>query len=286
MSNSQIPAVSVEKQSPVYEIDGGSRNLLSEAMLDMHEGLNNHRLWRQLAKIDIQQRYHGSRLGPFWITATSGIFAVGIGLVYSQIFQIALADYIPFVGIGIVLWGAIISVMTEGTQIFIAAGGIIKQLRMPLSLFLFRLMYRNVISFGYRAIVIVVLMLVMQVPVTRAMPLALVGVMLFFLVAIWAVLLIAILSIRFRDIIPLTSMLLTFSFFMTPIFWKPSRLGEYEWLMNFNPFYHFMVIIRQPLLGTVPSAVHYIMAVGLIVILAISSLWLFAYTRRSIPFWT
>lgn len=270
----------------IYEADGNKGYSLAEALEDFRKGLGQHRLWRRLAWLDIQQKYQGSVLGPFWVTATSGAFAVGIGVVYSQIFQIALADYLPFVGIGIVLWGVIITILNEGTQVFISASGIIKQLRLPLSLFLFRAIYRNLISFAYRSIVIILLMLIMQVPLTWYTPLALLGIIILFMTSVWAVLLFGILSLRFRDMVPLINMLLTFSFFMTPIFWKAERLGEYSWVINFNPFYHFIEIVRQPLLGATPSATNYLVVVGLTLVLALTSFWLFAYTKRWISYWT
>ena len=59
----------------------------------------------------------------------------------------------------------------------------------------------------------------------------------------------AALSARFRDIPMIVVNLVQVAFFMTPVMWQAQMLGRHQWVVNLNPFYHFLEIARAPLLG-------------------------------------
>jgi lipopolysaccharide transport system permease protein len=67
--------------------------------------------------------------------------------------------------------------------------------------------------------------------------------------ALWVTLLLAIFCTRFRDIPQIITNLVQIAFFMTPIMWKPEVLGNRRWIADFNPAYHFLEIVRAPILG-------------------------------------
>ena len=111
------------------------------------------------------------------------------------------------------------------------------------------------------------------------------GIIILLFSAIWVMLFLGVISARFRDISQLSNAMLTFIFFMTPIFWKADRLGEYAYLMEFNPFHHYLVIVRDPLLNQVPSFTNYAVCICIAIVMAIISIGLFAKAKRRIPYW-
>jgi ABC-type polysaccharide/polyol phosphate export permease len=75
------------------------------------------------------------------------------------------------------------------------------------------------------------------------------------------------------------------AFFLTPVIWKPQMLGRNQWAADWNPFYHFLEVVRGPLItGTMNasswSAVLCITAVGYAVTFS-----LFARYRARIAYW-
>jgi lipopolysaccharide transport system permease protein len=52
---------------------------------------------------------------------------------------------------------------------------------------------------------------------------------------------------------------------MTPVIWQPSALpeGTAEWLLGLNPFYHYLEIMRSPILGQAPTAENWIIATAI-----------------------
>src|SRR4051812_1715158 len=77
---------------------------LQEAWADGVASIVRWRLWTSLAVHDIASRYRGSILGPFWITLTTAALVLGVGLMYSQLLNMSLAEYIPWLATGIVFW--------------------------------------------------------------------------------------------------------------------------------------------------------------------------------------
>ena len=73
----------------------------------------------------------------------------------------------------------------------------------------------------------------------------------------------------FRDVLQVVKAVMRLGFLITPIIWKPERLGEYEYLVWYNPFYSYMHIVRSCLIGDEIEAVAVYIAVCLTVVLAL-----------------
>jgi ABC-2 type transport system permease protein len=84
--------------------------------------------------------------------------------------------------------------------------------------------------------------------------------------AVWVALLFGIISTRFRDIPPVINSFINLIFFMTPIVWHTGVLnkvtaGEGNWrllIAELNPLYHYVEIVRAPLLGQAQSWHHWV----------------------------
>ncbi len=120
----------------------------------------------------------------------------------------------------------------------------------PASLFITRLIYRNILVFAHNAIILgIVLMAFPQAwdASTLLLPLGLAAVVLNLW---WLAVVISIASARFRDIPPIVASLLQILFFLTPVIWRKEDLPGKAILVDFNPFYHLIEIVRAPLLGS------------------------------------
>lgn len=77
-------------------------------------------------------------LGPFRLTISMGALAGGLGLLDAGLFKIDVADCLPFVASHLILQGVISGLITGGRTAFIDAGGVIKQVNLPLSAHVWR----------------------------------------------------------------------------------------------------------------------------------------------------
>lgn len=232
------------------------------ALSDFTRAIVLWRLWVSMGWQDIKQRYRRSMLGPFWLTLSMAIMIGALGFLYGQLFGIELATYMPFLTLGFIIWGFISSVITEGCTSLIAAEGFIRQVRLPFTLHVLRSVWRNLIMLAHNAVVFVPVVIIFQIwpgwPALLIIP----GLALLIINAVWVTLLLGAICARFRDIPPIAASLVQVAFFLTPIIWMPELLRERIVFAEANPFYHFVEMLRAPLLGTVPDMQTYHVVIG------------------------
>src|SRR6185312_11130367 len=76
----------------------------SRAFGDLAAGLRQHRLWGHLGLQDIKQGYRRSVIGPFWITISLGVQALGMGLLYAALMNQPIAFFLPYLAVGLIIW--------------------------------------------------------------------------------------------------------------------------------------------------------------------------------------
>jgi ABC-type polysaccharide/polyol phosphate export permease len=226
-----------------------SASNFDKAARDLTLGVASIHLWPMLAWQEIRQRYRRSVLGPFWLTISTAALLGAMGPLYGKLFGQSIADYFPHLALGFVVWLLIAGLINEGCNTFIAAEGLIKQTRIPLSVHVLRVVWRNLIIFAHHLLIVGVVLSIYPPKVSWGLLLVPLGILAVAVNGAWAGLLIGLLCARFRDIPQIVQSLVQVSFFLTPVLWKPGSLGRYEWFALWNPFYHFLEIVRAPLMG-------------------------------------
>lgn len=222
------------------------------AWLDIKEGMQKWPIWMMLAYQDIKLRYRRSVLGPFWITLSMAITVYTMGFLYGHLFRMDLQQYYPFLVAGMLTWSLISSSITELTDTFMSYDSLIKQIKLPYSLYLHRVVTRNVIIFFHNLIVMLPIYFIFSkgAKINLYSLLMFVGLAIIYINAIAYGTVLAMIGSRFRDVSQIIKSLIQVVFFMTPIMWNPSVLPESErYLMYLNPFYSFVDLVRAPLLG-------------------------------------
>lgn len=252
---------------------------------DLYVALKRQDIWFSLGWHDIKQRYRRSILGPFWFTISTMIMVGVLGFLYSTLLNQKIVDYLPYLGVGLIIWQFISTCVNEGCSGFIASAYIIKQIRMPLSVHVCRIACRNFIILLHSLPVVIILMFFFGTFPKVEFLLLFPGLAILFLNSVWICLVLSILCARYRDILPIVGNILQVAFFFTPIMWQKNLLKGREWAADFNPFYHLIEIIRAPILGHPINIESWASSLILLVIgFAISQLLLVRYRER-IPYW-
>jgi ABC-type polysaccharide/polyol phosphate export permease len=233
---------------------------------DICDGLANWRLWSMLGWNDIRQRYRRSAFGPFWITISMAIFIVLLGFIYSKLFHQQLAVFLPYIAIGLITWGFISATTTEACSAFIENTGIIKQIRLPYSIYAMRMIWRNFIVFLHTVILMVPIAIFFRMDIGLSALLAIPGMFLVVLNQIWLSIVVGILATRFRDITQIVATTIQISMFVTPIMWPVSAIPDARFIAEINPFYHLIQLVRAPLLGDVAEPLSWIVVLVMCVI--------------------
>lgn len=256
------------------------------ALADITEGLANWRIWLLLSWQDIRLRYRRSTLGPFWITLSMGITIFTTGFLYGKLFNVDLHQYYPFFAIGMLVWGLISTSIIEGTTIFVTSENFLKQMKQPYSTFIFRVVSRNVIIFMHNILIVIPLVIFLHIPWNIMTLFSLVGLFLIIINAISFGIILAICGTRFRDITQVINSLIQVVFFMTPIMWSPAILPErYHFAVDFNPVAQFIELVRNPLMGTMPSSYAVMSSLLITVFSLIIAFLIFARFRARIAYW-
>jgi ABC-type polysaccharide/polyol phosphate export permease len=251
--------------------------LIKVACTDLIDGLRAWRLWSKFAWHDMVAKYRRSWVGPIWVVLSAAIFIGALSVVYSTLFRMELGEYLPFVAVGVVTWAFISAIATESVTTFVEAETYIRQVRVNLFVYVLRVIWRNVLVFAQQFVVALVVLILFGRLELRMLPLATLGMLLFFLQAVWITPLLGLIGTRFRDLQPIITNFLQVLFFVTPVIWLPSLLGSRRWIADLNPLSSLIAIVREPLLGSVPSAENY--AVVLVITAAGFVLTMMVYGR-------
>lgn len=260
---------------------------LLTALTDIAMAGRRHSLIGMLGWQDVRQRYRRSAIGPFWLTISMGVMIGVIGVVFGQIFNSPMSEYLPFLTIGMILWTFVSAVIAEGCTGFIAAEGIIKQLPIPMFVHISRMIWRNLLILSHNIVIFPLVLLAVGKPLGWVALLSVPGLALAVLNLAWVALVLGVLCARYRDLPQIVASVLQVFFYLTPIMWMPSLLPARSsvYLLDLNPMYHLLEIVRAPLLGQVPAASSWLLSLALAVLGWFFALAVFGRFKRRIAYW-
>ena len=219
-------------------------------------------MWWLLAAGDIRQRYQRSMLGQFWLTISMGVTVGAIGLIYSALFHQDITTYLPYLGVGLVCWSLIAGIFIDGCTVFTQSADFMRQSQLPRSLFVNRMLLRNLIVFAHNLVIVLLIVAIFAIPVGWVTLLVIPGLLLMLLAGTWAGLFLGALCARFGDLPQIVASVVQIAFFVTPVIYGPDTSSYRIWVAtHINPFASFLALLRDPLLGHVPEAWHYAVAI-------------------------
>ncbi|MGV9611849.1 galactan export ABC transporter permease subunit Wzm/RfbD [Nocardia xishanensis] len=264
------------------------------AAKDMRDGFGQRELWLSLGWQDIKQRYRRSVLGPFWITIATGVQAAAMGILYATLLDQPLREYLPYVTVGLIVWNVIQASILEGSEVFIANEGLIKQLPSALSVHVYRLVWRQLLFFAHNMVIYLVLLAAFGIweNLRWSSLLAIPAIGLIFLNSMWVSIVFGIFSTRYRDIAPILSSTTLMLFVLTPVMWTTKTLesqiggaSERARLVEIIPTFHYLEIVRAPLLGEPQEPRHWVIVGAITVVGWIIAALAMKQYRSRVPYW-
>ncbi|WP_228445734.1 ABC transporter permease [Terricaulis silvestris] len=241
--------------------------------------------WLLMGNQDISMRYRRSFLGPFWISAVMAVMVLSIGFLYAQVQQQPYREFLTYLGCGMVAWTFLSTMISEGCQAVIENEAHLRNVSLPTPLLSARIVYRNIVVLLHNVLVVGIILLLLGKPWTPFALWALPGYALYIVLGLLVSIAVAPICARFRDVPQIVVSLLQVMFFLTPIFWVPRPEMVQTALLEFNPFFHLLEIVRAPLLGSAPTSMNWTFSLwtaGIAGVLAIASQ---AVSRRRIFLW-
>jgi ABC-type polysaccharide/polyol phosphate export permease len=263
------------------------REAALDGWMDLRETIRTFHRAAILGWQEVATRYRRSRVGPFWLTINKAVLIAALSFVFGTLFRLPMDYFIPYLAIGLVLWGFIASTLGEGCTALSSNSGTILHVRMPLTTYIGIVIYRNILILLHNALIIPVVLLIFWRPVSFEVLLVVPGLLLLALNLAWMILILSVVCARYRDVTEIVNNALQVVFYLTPIIWTidllEGRVGAL-WL-QLNPLLHLIEVVRAPLLGEVPSVLNW-SVVGILALVGWAiALPFFGRFQHRVPYW-
>jgi lipopolysaccharide transport system permease protein len=208
-----------------------------------------------------------------------------LGFLWSHIFGTDLENYLPFFAVGFVIWGWMSGQISDAAGGFFQFQGMIKQVKLPLPIFVLRLNIRQCIVLLHNSIIIALVLLLIGKGLTFMSLIAIPNLILIQLNLTLLSIVISIFCTRYQDMTQVVNVGTQIIFFFTPILWQVETLKSRTYLAEMNPVYHWIEMVRAPLLGDLPTINDYLWTGGSLVVLSILAAYYLGRYRSRIAFW-
>jgi ABC-type polysaccharide/polyol phosphate export permease len=157
---------------------------------------------------------------------------------------------------------------------------------MNFSVSIYCVIYRHTLVLAHSLIIIVVLVIGFDVPVNWNLMQIVPALLLTWMGMLWFGYVVAMLCVRYRDVIQVITTWLMVLFFVTPVMWKPDFLpAQYRFIVDFNPLAQFLELLRNPLLGEPVSGYTWAFTCAIALGGGLLALPLIGRYQRRIIFW-
>ena len=209
-------------------------------------------IWNLVNK-NLRSKYAGSFLGMLWAFINPLLLALIISFVFTNILRMSSANFYLYILSGLLPWTFFAGSLQEAAMSIPAHAAVLKQFPLPREIIPLSAVLANFVIF--LAGLLAVLPLFIMADVQRLIVLPLLGVALItlFLFTLGLSLVLSGLSVQWRDITHMLNTFLTFWLWLTPVFYAVDIVPtEFRVVIDWNPFYPFLMLFRAALLNGVP----------------------------------
>lgn len=210
-------------------------------------------LIQSLVARELKARYRGSVLGFFWSFVNPLLLLTIYSFVFAKILRSHDKDTDPFAVFmfcGLLPWTWFSAALMDAAGSLISGGNLIKKVLFPAEVLPVVSVIANLVHFALGLLILAAFMVWNRhFPDLNKVYWFPVVVLVQFIFTLGLALMLAALTVHFRDIRDLLSNLLTFWFFATPIiyYYKMESVQDFRWFFRFNPFFHLAVSYQETL---------------------------------------
>jgi len=254
------------------------------AAKDLIQSMALFRYWLYSAFVKLQIEHKRTFLSLLWEPLTVFFVASTLSVVWSQILEIDdPVDYFIYILIGFAIWSLLIAkLVNKGVA---SLGNRYLELTTsskPISILPLEDIAYSFLNFFTAAPFLLLVSIYQYGFSIEFMLLFFAALFITWLTAVGLCLTLGVLAFFYRDVLELVKAVMRLGFLVTPIIWKPERLGEYESLVWLNPFYSFIDLIRAPLMAQWPHDNSIFIAIGLAMTLCVLAFIILSLFGRKI----
>lgn len=243
-------------------------------------------IWIFYSHKKIVLKYKDTILGPFWNVINS-IFLISV-LSLSFFIFLNPENFVNFIyrlSISVFFWIFISSFLNESTTLLKYKVELLNEKKIDIKNFVCENIYTNFIIFLHSFPIIIILFLITDFKFQLNLIFAFLGLLLVVINLILLGYLVTILSAIYKDVQKIVENLVYALFFATPIIWSENMVVEkIQKILILNPFYHFIVLFRNPLMNNVDEKFFesFFICLVMMVIIFLINLKIYKYLERKI----
>jgi ABC-2 type transport system permease protein/lipopolysaccharide transport system permease protein len=232
-------------------------------------------------------KYRKTSLGPLWLLVGPTMFVVFLGYLFSKVNSSELNVFVPHLAIGYITWTLISGFVTGGSTVFQKKRSEILQGNMRLTDVVLADNFDTFLHYLHQFLVIIFVFIYFKISLTLYSLVGVLGLLILTINGFWVTVFLGIVGARYRDLVEIVSSVMRIAFFVTPIIWIPidgagGALGNF---LKFNPFYHFLELIRAPLLGNPIQITTWVTVLMFTVLGFILTTIVYQKNAKTLPLW-
>ncbi|HYE86726.1 MAG TPA: ABC transporter permease [Vicinamibacterales bacterium] len=254
----------------------------------MLDSIRLWQVWTRLGIQDVRLKFRRSAIGPVWPFVNLAVMVLSIGFIYANLLGQEPREFIPYLTIGMILWTYLTNSIVDGGNAFIHAEGYIKQISLPIYVYILRAFISITLTMLITMGAFVIVAAIYRIPFAAATLLAIPGLVMVMATTLLLITIFAHLNARFRDVAHMATVGMQVLFYVTPVIFPAALLRhrrDLTLVIELNPMYHLLEVVRQPLLhGVAASWQSYAAVAAIIVVLTGAAAAVIAAFQRRIVF--
>jgi lipopolysaccharide transport system permease protein len=245
--------------------------------------------WTHLSFSDLRSRWRRSFFGVLWTVIQPLGMTLLLAIVFSKIFKADIKEYAPYILSGMVVWEFMTASVMGGALSFVQADAYIKQCRHPLAIYTLRTVLTNMIVLSLAMVSLVIWVLIVMPQNFGWSWVAVLSIFPILVMIAWPLATaLAYLATRFRDLPHALGLIMQAMWFVSPIYFeaKVFRNGDLYWLVDHNPIYHILEIVRSPMMrGQWPTLENYAYCLGSILVMTLVAVLIGRSAEKKVIFY-
>lgn len=212
-------------------------------------------LLKELVVRDIKIRYRRSVLGLVWTLLNPLLMMVVMSIVFSSLFRSDIQHFAVYLLTGSILFTFNSEATTMSLTSIIANSSLIQKVYIPKYLFPLSKVLSSFVNLGFALVALLLVMIGTSVPIKLTIVLSLAPILYLFLFTTGLSLILAAVTVFFRDINHLYGVFILLWTYATPLFYPISIIPEkFRWIYVGNPMYYYIQYFREVILyGQTPG---------------------------------
>lgn len=242
--------------------------------------LSSIKLWRYTlysSLLKIKLRNANSKLGLLWEPVSTLVVALVLSLVWIKVLELTdFKGYFVYVYTGMVIWAAIAASVSNLCATLLKNAPKLVTKRLSIYSYIFEDILISLLPFfmSLPFVFLIAATFGSGVPSFEAFFYFTIGTVLLCLGAFGFSISVGTIAFLLGDVRQLITSIMRLGFLVTPVIWRPERLGIHENLLLFNPFCGYLHIIRKSILGESVELAYIIQALGITLFLILFGVFL------------